>query len=305
MKDKLYGCMRKKITTINHLKNRIVLATYIFRSLPVWYLNAIAINDEQKGRIKLILLDLIRYGFLKKKESIHEMQYLSLTKKGYDYLVQEVLKSTHSPMYKYKPVRSVRQSVSEHGYMNFAFIWNYILENASILDNEIRIYDDSNLNHCKLPFSFAGKRAVLVPDTVIHIAQGSTKRVIFVENDTGREEYLKIYKKLVEYAAFVQNAKAEHAIDSIDLYFILASDKRLEQMFYSPKGLVQHFDNYNHSDKIRDVSIDVVIRAFANENVKVFTSLFNHKNSDKLYSFRQYNLAEQLLTLNPAWKYLA
>lgn len=296
--------MRKKITTINHLKNRIVLATYIFRSLPVWYLNTIAIDEAEKSRIKLILLDLIRYGFLKKKESIHEMQYLSLTKQGYDYLVTEVLKSPHDPMYKYKPVRSVRQSVSEHGYMNFAYVWNYIKEHADSITNEIRIYDDSNLNHCKMPFSFAGKRAVLVPDILIHNTQGSASRVIFIENDTGREEYLKIFKKLVEYAAFAQNAKAENAIDTIELYFILASQKRIDQMFYSPNGIIQLFDNYNHSEKIRDVPIDVILRAFQKDNVKLYLSLLNYKNTNVLYDFQQFNLTEQLLTLNPAWKYL-
>jgi len=296
--------MRKKIISLDHLKNRIVLATYIFRSLPVLYLNQVAIDDSEKERMRLIIIDLIRHGFLKKKESLHGMQYLLITKQGYDYLIKEVLLSEHNPMYKYKPVRSVRQSISEHGYMNFVFIWHFITQHASSITNEIKIYDDTNLNHCKIPFSFAGKRAMLVPDTVILTSSGYGKKAILVENDTGREEYQKIYKKLVEYGAFIQNAEAESAINEIELYLILHSKARMEKMFYSPTGIAQLFNYYNNSEKIKDIPVETILRGFKEGKVTFYLSVFNNTNPQCIYNFQKYNLPDEIIKIKPEWKHL-
>ena len=156
--------MRKPITDPIHLKNRILASVYIFRSLPSYYFEDIVPTQESKNKLKYIINNLIQDGYLKKKKTLRKrIQFLLLTKKGHDFVTKQIFKTADQPFYVYRTDRSIRFTDSDHRYMNFVYIWDWLWKNSELLNKGIQIYEDTNRNYCKIKFAYAGEDVLLYP----------------------------------------------------------------------------------------------------------------------------------------------
>src|SRR5579859_2197194 len=160
--------MRKPIFDPQHLKNKILIAIYIFRSLPNQYIETInSYEKEIKDKTRLIILNLIQDGVIKKSSADNGTVYLRLTSKGYSLVSTQLLPQKTNPLYTFRRDRGVNHTISDHHYYNFVFVWDWIMKNNSLLNKNIQIYDDSNLNNCFVSFSFESKKVVISPDILV------------------------------------------------------------------------------------------------------------------------------------------
>jgi hypothetical protein len=190
--------------------------------------------------------------------------------------------------------------------MNFSFIWHYISTHPDLLTQNVKIYDDSNMNHCKIPFTYKNKKVILSPDILIYIPDIDNthlRKAVIVENDTGRETYSTIHQKISEYGALIQYGREENYLSSVDIYFVFHSVKRTQQLLFSQKGIIPCFDDYNRTEKAKEVSIDIVLSAFSTSSSSIFYSPLNIHNKPQIYEFKVYPLPELLLKARPEWKH--
>ncbi len=160
--------MSYPINNSRHLKNKILLSIYVFRSLPSQYIETItAYDSEVKEKVRLIILNLIQGKVLKKSSADNGTIYLRLTSKGYQYVSTQLLPQVSKPLYTFRRDRGVNHTISDHHYYNFVFVWDWIGKNASLLNKNIQIYDDSNLNNCFVSFPHDNKKIVISPDILI------------------------------------------------------------------------------------------------------------------------------------------
>ncbi len=278
------------------------MCTYIFRSLPLQYLSAIALDSKEREKIRLIIVGLIQSGLLLKNEAIHGLSFIHLSKSGHNFVIKELLKKNNSgAFYEYKKGRHLRGSVGEHSFMNFAFIWNWIKQNPELLAKNIQIFEDSDLNNCRFKFAFGGKDLVISPDVLIYLPDEintAFKKAIFIENDTGGETYSKVYQKLTEYSLLVSRGLKQNLISSAEVYFIFHSQKRVEKLL-SDKGLVSLFNYYNSSPKAKDVSVDIILKAFDGQNLPLYFSVLNQEFAPQPVVFK-----DLILQRRPEWKHL-
>lgn len=297
--------MGKTIDSVTHLKNRILLTMYIFRSLPTEYVQKTAMEGKERQRIRNTIVHLKRDGFLVQKKALHGAEFLYLTKKGYAYVIQTLLKGeSEQTLYVYKPTPSLRKSISEHNFMNFMFVWHYIALHPEQITKAIKIYDDSNISACKISTFWAGKDIVVSPDLIIYTPESTSsvfQKALCVENDTGRETYRMIYQKLVEYAVLIEKGLASNKISEFTIYFIVPTKKRIQQLFYNPTGILQLFASFNNTKQVKDVRARTIIQAFLDPNVHIYLSAFDQQNLDNPYTFESYNLSQLLLREKPAW----
>lgn len=306
--------MRAPITDPTHLKNKILLSCYIFRSLPYLYLEQTTTSTKERRVISKMVANLEVTKYLSKKTALHSLSFLYLTKKGYDFITTQLLKREggvgySQPYYAYRSYRSLRGTVSEHQYMNFLYIWHLISTNASLLSRDIEIYEDSNLNHCRLIFSHGGRDIVLSPDVLVfYPSPDSTnnlyRRVIMVENDTGGESYKTLFAKLVEYATLIMHLKSLK-IDGGELCFVFHSKERAEKLLFSDAGLSQFVKEYNDTVKVKGVHSYEILSAYLNSEIQVNYAILTKDNKTTPYEFKPYDFAKVLLTRYPKWeKYL-
>lgn len=286
--------MAKHNTEITYLKNKILFLTYVYRSLPVLYINRILNEPKQTKIIHRLEVD---YGLISKKTTLHGLDFITLTNKGYRYLTQEVLKTDHEPMYRNDPFRSIRKNVSEHSFMNFVYIWNYVSRHPEHITNALRIYEDTNMKYCRVKFSYHDRYQLLVPDVMV--AGTQSKGVVFVENDTGREEHAMIYRKVVEYAAYAKNADMP-----VRLLFVMHSPVRMRRLFFEQSGMVRFFDEYNHSEKLKQVPIEDILQSLQSEKLTIAVSWLDRQNMGNSDSFENYDLLSLLVAKKPVWRHL-
>ena len=285
------------------LKERILLLTYIYRTLPVKFLYVIAENDEEKKHIRWIINNSLKQGYLISEASKLEDEFIRLTLKGYKYVVQELLNDPKKPFYQYKTSRSLLKPVYIHSFLNFAFMWNFHKKNRSKFTSQIQVYEDSDINNCKISFSYKGKTLLISPDVMIltPMRGGKKKKAIFVENDTGRETYKMIYHKIIEYAALAEEGMEKNNIDMIDLYFIFLSERRLKQLFTHPKGFLRFFDLYNKTGRGVEVRMRYLLQTLKNAKLNIYLSSYNFEKQENPYVFRKYDLAALLIKKEATW----
>src|SRR5258708_17117610 len=197
-----------KLSNSKQLKNRILLLTFIYRSLPTYYLKIIAKNDKEKEQIRLIVKNLINTKYLLEKSSTPlQFTFIHLSKKGYEYVVKEIFNGTNKPFYQHKESRSILKPLHDHSFLNFAFLWHYHRRYPSHFESDIHIYELSHINNCKVLFSYRGKDVLISPDAIIYLPDSKKsdyRKAVFVENDTWRETYKSIYQKVVEYLTLAE-----------------------------------------------------------------------------------------------------
>jgi len=303
--------MRPSIVDPVHLKNRILILTYIFRSLPYLYLELTASSTEKRQELQKMVINLEKTDYLAKKTAMHSLSFLHLTQKGHEFVTKNLLTRTTSrgvmqPFYAYRSLRSLRGTVSEHQYMNFAFIWDWIAKNPEKLQGDIEIYEDSNINQCKLRFLHGGKTVILSPDVLILYpdANGDNsfyKKAVIVENDTGGETYKTFFRKFVEYAMLIKQLR-QSKISGGELLLIFHSQQRAENLLFAEEGMTQFITNYNDTPKVKDVHNYDILSAYLHSELDVKYAWFNEKNTVSPYEFKPYNFGEQLLKRYPKWK---
>ncbi len=297
--------MSKTIDTVSHIKNKILLATYIFRSLPMDYIQKTVANPKERQKIRNTIVFLKRDQYLLQKKTLQGQVFLYISKKGYQYITEKLLNNEDDKtLYKYKEDRSLRKNISEHSFMNFMYIWHYISTYPEQMTKAIKIYEDTNMNQCKVRTYFDNKTVIVSPDVIIYSpisASSIFQNALFIENDTGRETYKTIYQKLVEYAVLIEKGLASNKIEKLTIHFIIRTQKRVDQLFYGPNGIVKFFNAYNNTIQIKDVRARTIIQAFNNPKVKIFISAFDHNTLSNPYMFKEYKLVELLLKEKPTW----
>lgn len=269
---------------------------------------------EERQTLSKVIANLESTHYLTKKSALHSLSFLYLTKKGYDFVTTQLMmqegKGGYSqPYYAYRSYRSLRGTVSEHQYMNFAYIWHFISTNASLLSSDIEIYEDSNLNHCRLSFPHGGKEVVLSPDVLIfYSSENATnmlyRRVVMVENDTGGESYKTLFAKFVEYATLTMHLKSLK-IEGGELCFVFHSQERAEKLLFSDEGLSQFVQEYNDTPRVKGVHSYEILSAYLNSEIQVKYAVFTKEDRNTPYDFKSYDFAQVLLTRYPKWeKYL-
>jgi hypothetical protein len=303
--------MRTPITDPTHVKNKIIIMTYIFRSLPYLYIELTATSTKERQELQKIVINLKKTNYIAQKRAKHSLAFLHLTKKGYEFVTKSLMKrqtekGEKSPFYAYRSLRSLRGAVTEHQYMNFAFIWDWITKNPEKLQGDIEVYEDSNINQCKLTFTHGGKTIVLSPDVLILYPDEKSenslcKRVVIVENDTGGETYKMVFRKFVEYAMLITQLNV-NKISGGELLFVFPSQNRAEQMLFGEEGMTQFVENYNNTPKVKDVHNYDILSAYIQSELEVKYAWFNEKDIQHPYQFIPYNFGEQLLQRYPKWK---
>lgn len=293
-------------STTKQLRERILLLTYIYRSLPSDFLKRVAKDVSEKKQIRWVVENLESQKLiLRKKSKVMETPFISLTLKGYTYLVKQILKNPKQPFYQHKEARSLLKPAIEHSCLNFAFIWNYHKKNSSKFKNNIHVYEDSDINNCKLPFVYKGKDVLISPDVFISlpISKNSDRRnAIFVENDTGRETYKTIYQKVIEYLALAEEGMDTLKLDSISLYFVFLSKKRIQQLFHSLKGFVRFFGQFNNTNRGIEVRMKSIVKTLGNKPITIYISYYDYTKPQNPYRFQKYDLLPFLLKKEDSWE---
>ncbi len=298
--------MAKTNTSLHHLKNKILLATYIMRSLPVEDIHKTTSEPKERQRIRNTLVFLKREGFTNQKQSLRGDRFIHLTKKGYKYVTERVLKRIDDrTQYQHKEYRLLRKTLSEHSFMSFIYLWQYISSNADTINGATQIYEASDMNKCKISVYATGTSLVISPDIIIYTPDAKNSlfyNALCVENDNGREPYKMIYEKVVEYAVLADKGLIPNRISNLTLNFIFRSKQRIKQLFYDEQGIVRIFRTYNNTKQIKDVRIRTIILALNNSNFHINVSYFDDSNIESPYEFQEYNLSEMLLKVKPEWK---
>src|SRR5664279_1004221 len=151
------------------LKERILLLTYIYRTLPVVFLKTAAKDDREKEMIRWIVNNLLKQNYIATKTSKPlPFDFIHLTLKGYKFVVTKLLNNPEKPFYQHKTSRSLLKPIFTHSFLNFAFIWNFHRKNSAKFTSHIQVYEDSDINNCKVNFSYKGKDTLISPDVIIY-----------------------------------------------------------------------------------------------------------------------------------------
>lgn len=300
--------MGKQIIEPTHLKNKILMSVYIFRFLPTYYFEDIQIKKDEKRKAQFIINNLVQEGYLKKQPSQREsIKYLLLTKKGHDFVIKNILKQEVNPFYLYRTDRLAKFNDSDHRFMNFVYIWDWIEKNSHLLNTGIRIYEDSNRNYCKLNFTYGADAIVLFPDVLIllpDVHKGSEFfKAIIVENDTGVETSGVLFRKIVEYSAYAMRGLQQGFISEAELIFTLHSKARSSRVL---PNMIKHAQNYNSTLKVKDVKAAHILQAFMQTGMTIQFSIIDTTTNrrESIYESLQFDLRKELLAHNPSWQYL-
>lgn len=287
--------MRPHLLNPLHLKNRIFLCVYIFRSLPTGYIEKV--EGKNKKKVWYCVNNLIQQKFLKKKIGIHGFSFLQLTYKGYCYVKGTLLRED---IYTHRRDRSSRVSINEHGFMNFVYIWDFISQYPELLQQGIMIYEDSSRHYCKITFTSGGSTISIAPDVLLLIPEpnGIHKQAIFVENDTGVESHKTLAQKIVMYSLLAKDGFFQNGISKATLYFIFHTEKRAKNLMENT-GIASHINEFTSTSIGRDVNIFTLLHAFSDTNMRVLYSAFTAP-----YIFHPYDFKKHMVSAHPSWKYL-
>jgi hypothetical protein len=151
--------------------------------------------------------------------------------------------------------RDRRMTISHHMFLNMRFVWEFLDDNLDIIKNkDIKIYTDTDVNNCKLRFKYQGYDLEFRPDVLIKVRSKydkTNKKLIMVENDTGTENTIQIYRKFVRYGFYLDKThilkdklKEDIYFPDVKLYFMCTSKQRLHNIFI--KGnLAKYFKMVN------------------------------------------------------------
>lgn len=295
--------MRKPASNPNHFKNRILASIYVFRSLPTLYIETITSYESNlKEETRLLIKNLIENNVVKKSVADNGSVYLRLTNKGYQYVSTKLLPQKNNPLYSFRRDRGVNHVISDHHYYNFVFVWDWISKNPALLNNNIQIYDDSNINKCVFSFSHESKKLVISPDILIFQPDDTNstfRKALFVENDAGGETYRRLYEKFVEYGLLLESGVKQNAISQATIYFVFHSQTRARQLLFGEKSILQFFDYANSTKKVKRVPIDVLLRAYAKNTV--YYASYDRNSLPNPLSFSEYPIAQLLLDRRKEW----
>ena len=288
------------------VKDRILLLTYIYRTLPVVFLKTVAKDEKEKEMIRWTINNLVKQQYLLTKTSKPvKNDFIHLSLKGYKYVVFSLLNDPERPFYQHKTSRSLLKPIYNHSFLNFAFIWQYHKKHPGKFNQQIRVYEDSDINNCKVSFSYKGKDVLISPDVFIITPQkrGTTKqKAIFVENDTGRETYKTIFHKIIEYTALAEEGREKNKIATLDVYFVFLSERRLTQLFKHPTGFLRFFDQYNKTSRGVEVRMRYLLRTLTSGTLSFYLSSYDCDKPENPYAFRKYDLASLLIKKEASWK---
>ncbi len=278
------------------------MLVYIFRSLPAGYIDFYFDSKEKKQKVWKVLYKLTENGYLK-KNSEYGLTFLYLTKKGHIFVTAHIFTSQNTvPFYHYRTDRMERASTSIHHFMNFVFIWEWIMRNPQFISKDIKIFEDSDRNNCKLKYRYNGRDLLLYPDVLILYPDESKKdyqKAIIIENDTRKETYKPLFQKLIDYATFIERGADHLNISEIELYFIFSSKKRINTFLFSSKGALQMLKPYNITEKYRSgVAAQTILTAYEKPNINVFYSPFDRKRPKNSYDFKQYNFTKEIIAFD-------
>lgn len=278
---------RQKFRKLKCDRELILYLIFVLRAVSHHHI----VIQYEKGNtyIRNLLDSLVKTRYLRRVNLITEQKIYYLTAKGYRYVTQEFLKN-HNPQYKHLTSSIRRVPIYDHHYMNFKFVWDYLHKNWEKIDwKKVKIFTDQDRVNCKVDFDFQGKQLTLRPDVLIssEIENSTSKNLILVENDTGKEHYSNLVNKFLQYAMMLKS-KNEHFlvdVERIDLYFTCVSEKRLENIFFT-NTLVKRFDFDNEIKGYFDVEAKEIVKAFSNEDFNLFISVFGD-NSPKIHDMEE------------------
>src|ERR1035437_9010121 len=97
------------------LKERMLLLTYIYRSLPAKYIRSVCDTPKDKEAARWTINNLIKAKYVVKKTSLPlGDEYLVLTINGFRYVTEKLLHDPKRPFYTYKESRSLLKPVYLH-----------------------------------------------------------------------------------------------------------------------------------------------------------------------------------------------
>lgn len=296
--------MRKPITDPTHLKNKILVSIYVFRSLPMQYIETITSWEKDiRENTRLIIKNLLEDKVINKSTADNGTVYLRLTLKGYQQVSMQLLPQPKKPLHTFRRDRGVNHVISDHHYYNFVCVWDWITKNNSLLSNNIQIYDDSNLNNCFVSFPFAGRNIVISPDILIFQPDeknSSFRKAEFIENDAGGETYKRLFEKIVEYGLLLELGLQQNTISEASISFVFHSEMRANQLFFGNKSIVQFFDYANSTRKVKRIPIDMLLKAYT--ETSIYYAVYNKNNLQNPLSFSEYPLVKLLLERRQEWK---
>lgn len=297
--------MKKPITNPNHLINKIILTTYIFRSIPTQYFESISSHTKDSlHNTQIAINGMIDNKFLNIHTEDQGDRFIRLTSKGYQRAISLLPQLSNTQLYTFRTDRSTNLQSAKHPYYNFAYVWWWIDKNSSALQNDIQIYDDSNLNYCKLSFTFGGKKIVIAPDVLIYERDHSNsvfRHAHFIENDAGGETYKRLFHKLIQYALLATHGFGQNAISKADLTFVFHSEKRMQQMLFGKEGILSFFDYTNTSPRLKNIPIELIFDAFGKNKFPIFCSYYHRRTLEKPFDFQKFDLIKLLLERRPEW----
>lgn len=274
-------------------KDKLLYALFVLRAVTKHDLLH-QFKKDDKQNLHTALNNFKNYEYIKDITTPNGHHILYITPKGYKYIVEKVLK-TENPQYAYSGSKTKRSPLHIHHYMNFKFVWDYVHKNwDKILENHISIFTDQDINNCKLSTNYSGERLVIRPDVLINMQNDRRKKdVVLVENDTGRENPINIYRKFLQYAMFLKEGKRYLDINNVDLYFISLSEKRLENIFQTDT-VVKRFE-WNIEYKNWDIEMEDIINAFKTNTFRLYITTF------KNYKPKEINILDTLAQSKDSW----
>lgn len=261
-------------------KDKILYTLFTLRAIPKHDL-LYQFNGADGKRINVAINDFKKFKYIRENITINGHRVLYITRKGYEHVVNNVLQ-TKSPQYTYSTSKSRRSPMYTHHYMNFKYVWDYVHQNwDQILEKKISIFTDQDIVNCKLSTDFEGERLVIRPDVLIRIPVGKQDEdLILVENDTGRENPINIYRKFLQYAMFLLEGKRYLHIKNVQLHFVFLSKKRLHNVFKSDV-VVNRFDHDNEYKKW-ELDMKKIIEAFKSKDFSLYATDFKESKPEKV-----------------------
>lgn len=302
--------MRKTIDEPTHIKNRILACIYIFRSLPSTFIKQITrINGIEQESVRKVILYLERSTLIQTKKADVGTIYLQLTSNGQTYVKETIMPlESKKPLFVFRRDRSTNYPNNDHTYYNFVYIWELLRKNPEKIAKSLHIYEDSNRNNCKLPFSYLSRRTTIYPDALIlyiNEDNNSFTDAQLVESDTGGETSTIIYKKLVSYGVFAYQGLDQLGYSNASLHFIFKSHERVKNLFEGDL-VIEKFRERNIGEKIRNVPIEILIKGY--QRMPIFYTDFhrthdnkNNTTFDSPLLFKKLDIVGKLLRKETEW----
>lgn len=258
-------------------REKVLYTIFLFRCIPMIYISkGLTAFTNLKGYYNVY--NLAKTGHIIPITDVSLRTYLYLTEKGYRYVQEKILEG-REPQYRYMRARDRRLSISPHMFYNLRFVWNFIDKNFGLLKKkDIRIYTDTDVNNCKLRFNYQGYNLEIRPDVLIKIRSKDGKqneKLIIVENDTGSENTIQIYRKFIRYGFYLDKTGILHSsgkgiyYPDVEHYFICESGKRLQNLFEGG-NLGKYFRKVNSYKNRFNIKTETLLEVFSGDYFRFY-----------------------------------